>query len=91
VDCDTAAGGYVCEKICGGGRGRVVEEVVVEEEVLEGTRRFGRGMMGRMLMREDGMDEEVETGWYCWGRWTAAWPAEGMVWRQRRYRQGSFV
>ena len=52
-----AVGAYVCEKICGGGRGRVVEEAVVVEELLESTLRFGRGIMGRVLMREEGRVE----------------------------------
>jgi len=64
-------------KICGGGRGRLVIDVVVEEDVLDRIRRLGRGMMGRVVMREDGSGEDVDGGWYCWGWWIAG-PADGM-------------
>lgn len=54
-------------KICGGGRGSAVVEFVVEEEdVVEGTRRFGRGRMGRDEMREGGRVMEVGEEGYCW-------------------------
>ena len=49
-------------------KGRVVvEDVVVEEEdVVEGTRRFGRGKIGRVEMREEG-EEVGGEGYCCWG------------------------
>jgi hypothetical protein len=63
-------GEYICVKICGGGKGRVEEFGVAmddEWEGFEGTRRFGRGRMGREAIRDEGFCEEAGKDEYCWG------------------------
>ena len=50
-------GEYVCEKICGAGGGRDVPDSIIEEDVVAGTRRLGRGRIGRVLIREAGKEE----------------------------------
>jgi hypothetical protein len=76
--------GYVCVNICCGGVGctEPVEGVVVaeEDEAVEGTRRLGRGRMGREAIRLGGSgeavgEEDLEPE-YCCGPRTAA---EGIV------------
>lgn len=59
----------MCEKICGGGRGKLEEvDVFVDEwEGFEGTRRFGRGRIGREATRDEGICEGAGEGEYCWG------------------------
>ena len=56
-------------KICGegGGRGEREEPGVTEEDDIEGTRRLGRGRIGRVLMKDEGRCEEFEGEEYCWG------------------------
>jgi hypothetical protein len=73
-------------KICGGCKGREALDADLEEVVVEGTRRLGRGRIGRAAIRDAGRGEEAGEEGYCRGVWWTvvdAVAAEDMITRQK--------